>query len=47
METRWSWVQPLHCIVASSEIGDIYGIIEVRKLGKLITRERERERLSL
>ena len=30
METRWSWVQPLHSTVASSEIRDIYGNREVR-----------------
>ena len=33
METRWSWVKPLHSTVASSEIRDIYRVIEVRKLG--------------
>ena len=33
METRWSWVQPLHSTVASSEIRDMYGVYN---------RERER-----
>ena len=35
METRWSWVQPLHSTMASSELRDIYEVYnrEVRKLG--------------
>ena len=28
METRWSWIQLLHSIVASSEIRNTYGVIE-------------------
>ena len=27
-ETGWSWVQPLYFTMASSEIRDIYGVIE-------------------
>ena len=34
METKWSWVQPLHSTVASSELRDIY---------EVYNRERERE----
>ena len=35
METRWSWVQPLHSRVASIELRDIYEVYnkEVRNLG--------------
>ena len=35
METRRAWVLPLHFIVASSELRDMYEIYnrEVRKLG--------------
>ena len=39
METRWSWVQPLHSTVASSEIRDIYVVIEKIKLERVRVRE--------
>ena len=35
METNWSWVQPLHSTVASSELRDMYAVYnrEVSKIG--------------
>ena len=35
METRWSWVEPLHSTMTSSELRDMYEVYnrEVRKLG--------------